>query len=111
MSLAKPLTPAEQQAKEARQKKFLLILFGVFALIAVWRLLPDFGGDGDTGTVVAAEDRRGGSRRPQRAEKALPDEVVELNVAALDPKAQDFEIGRNLWTFYQPPPPPPPPRP
>lgn len=112
MSVTQP-SAAEQAAKQALQKKVLFGLLAVLALVALWRLLPDFGGPGDTSATVQAAGGavRAGARRGQRAEQPLPSEVVALDLDALDPQAQSYEIGRNLWTFYQPPPPPPPPPP
>jgi hypothetical protein len=62
-------------------------------------------GDGSSGQARRPTRGRGGARNVDP--EAL--EVVELRLAALEPQAQETQIGRNLWQFYTPPRPAPPP--
>lgn len=108
-------SPEEQARKEAMQKRVVAVLFAVLAVVVLWQFLPSFSGGGG-GTVITdgSSDNRGARARGRRgasSDEAIPDEVVELNLEALDPGAESYRIGRNLWAFYIPPPPPPPPPP
>ena len=108
MSSASPLKGGSGRTK------VLAVLLGLLLLVLVWRNVgPRLFSD----TAPTMSSAQGRSRRPSRQGGrrqargvSIPKEIHELNITALDPRAQTYEIGRNLWSFYVPPPPPPPPR-
>jgi len=101
--------------------RFLLVLLGLVALIALYRVVFS-GGPSETVVSASGDDPVGATAtRPTRGRrggraKVDPEQlpVAELKIAALEPKSGDTAVGRNLWQFYTPPrpvPPPPPPPP
>jgi hypothetical protein len=111
-----------------RRTQLLAGALGLLLLIFAWqRWVPSLGGgsDGDDaapqrnpGSMDALEDDTGdrATARPARRRSNAPDagirdRVVALNVDDLEPRAGEFESGRNPFAFFLPPPPPPPPPP
>jgi hypothetical protein len=92
-----------------REKRLAAGLLAALAVAAVLRLRNV--GDGDAGDGVGARELAGG--RPGRAsEEPAARQVVDLDVASLQPREERFEIGRDPFRYGArptPPPPPPPP--
>jgi hypothetical protein len=92
---------------KTREKRLLLVLGG--ALVLALMLRPGGGGERSAGGGGAP-----GARRVVRGGEAEPPtrEVVDLDLAALDPRQEDFPIGRDPFRYGPlPTPPPPPPTP
>lgn len=84
----------------SRQKVLLASLAAAVAL----GLLPRFFGSDDDAPAGAPNAT---NRRPDAVDAPLPDVVVDLDLAALAPRAGHAEIGRDPWRFAPKPVPPP----
>ena len=98
-----------------RTKKLLLLLGGCVWLLLLTRAGSLFEGKAPVanpalrvGDLESAgtSGTRPGARRKKGQEQ--PTQVAELEISRLEAHGGQYQTGRNLFVFYQPPPPPPP---
>lgn len=85
--------------KAERQKKLLIYLMVVLGLVVSWRLLP---GLFESSGAAAAKARR------ERMAQIRADEILKLDLAALEADPRSYSPGRNIFLFGPEPAPPPP---
>lgn len=99
-----------------KRERILLAVLGVVVVLGVMM----FGGEGNGGDVAELSDTERAKIRAQRARAAArtrggdggsTDEVVTLDLAALEPLSASFEVGRSPFRYAPEPKPPPEPKP